>query len=122
MVKIQLSTNFCAEQPPGGTARLCESEDNENMGCLNAPRGAETVRCCGAQMGRLGQGEVQYVVCTPDNRTSVLFNRCMCIDVDAHVYKHAQIHAHTCMYVMCRYKYVHICVKFRNHSDLLKVV
>lgn len=36
MVKIQLSTNFCAEQPPGGTGRLGESEDNENMGYLRA--------------------------------------------------------------------------------------
>jgi len=88
MVKIQLSTNFCAEQPPGGVARLCESEDNENMGCLNTLRGAEPVKCCGARLGRLGHGEVQCIVCIPDKRTSGVFYVCMCADVDAHVYKH----------------------------------
>lgn len=64
MVKIQLSTNFCAEQPPGGTARLGESEDNENMGYLSTLWGAEPEKPVWHKQTDQDKGKPSTVVCT----------------------------------------------------------
>lgn len=111
-VKIQLSTNFCAEQPPGGIAGLREAEDNENRGWQSKPWSEGTAKRCRAQMGRLGCREGQQVVCVASERTFgfVFVHACKRACVWACVNTRTRVYAR-------RHKYApkFPVVKFRNN-------